>query len=206
MERLFAYIGRAALMGLAWGAAWLPFGLTGGWLSAGELEPQHFATFFLAVFCGAAFTGLAGIAGGRSRLDDLSPYRAAAWGAAAGAFAGMLPFVIGEAHGAISEYSAARNTLIVALTSLAAAMIASRRRLGALSPIRAAVLAAVASGLLTGVRDWMQATPNGRLQFLPIAAMGVLSVASALSAMLSPPIFRWFQKQNSPHLRQGYGG
>jgi len=38
---------------------------------------------------------------------------------------------------------------------------------------------------------------NGIERFLPVAVIGALTILSALSAFVSLPVARWFEKQNS---------
>jgi hypothetical protein len=198
MEKLVTCISRAALMGLAWAGAWVPIGVIAGPLFVGELEPEHIGgPLYTGLVCGTVFSALAGIASGR-RLGDLSAYRAAAWGAASGLFTGMLPFVLGEGHA--TDYEAAWSTAIVATSSIAAGIAASRRWLGALSPSRAAILAAVVSGVPAGGGLWIltSSSQNGLERFLPLFLTGGLTGLGALTGFLSPSIARWLRKQNSP--------
>lgn len=191
-------ISRAALMGLAWAGIWVLAGLVPARLIAGELEPEHIGgPFYVGFICGTVFSELAGIASGRRRLDDLSSYRAAAWGAAGGLFVGVLPFVLGDD----GSYSAGWAMSVVAISSIAAGVAASRHRLGELSLFRAAILAAVVSGLLAGVLPWILGNQNGIERFLPVAVIGSLTVLSALSAFVSLPVARWFKKQNREPLK-----
>jgi len=191
MKTLVTRIGRAAMMGLAWAGAWLPFGVLGGPLYAGELEPEHLGGPLYAGFvCGLVFAAVSGFASGR-RLGELSAYRAAAWGAVTGLFVGVLPFVMGG--GDTSDAQAGWMTLIVALIASAAAIAASRRWLGALSPSRAAALAGVVSGLI-GV---LSTLPDAQ-RYLPLSLMVGLSGLGALTGLLAPAAARWLHKQNSP--------
>ena len=89
---------RAALVGLAWAAAWLLPSLIGGTIRAGEVEPEHIGGALAGFPSGFLFAFFAGIASGRRRLGDLSLARAAASGALSGAIIGMLPWVIGSQH------------------------------------------------------------------------------------------------------------
>jgi hypothetical protein len=185
------------MMGLAFVAAWLPIGMIAGALYVGELEPEHIGgPLYTGLVCGTVFSVLAGIASGR-RLGDLSAYQAAAWGAISGLFTGMLPFVLGEGHA--TDYQAAWSTAIVATSSIAAGMAASWRWLGALSPSRAAILAAVVSGVPAGGGLWIltSSSQNGLERFLPLFVMGGLTGLGALTGLLLPSIARWFNKQNS---------
>jgi len=114
-------ISRAAMMGLAWAGAWVLAGLLPARLIVGELEPEHIGGPLYAGFiCGAIFSELAGMASGRRRLDDLSSYRAAAWGAMSGLCVGVLPFVLGDD----GSYSAGWATTVVAISSIAAGIAA----------------------------------------------------------------------------------
>ena len=100
MKTSFERIGRAALMGLAWAAAWVPVGVVAGGLIVGETEPEHIGGPLYAGFlCGAVFSAVAGIAASRRRLDEMSLARATAWGAVSGLAVGALPFVLGDQHG-----------------------------------------------------------------------------------------------------------
>jgi hypothetical protein len=200
MKSLVTRISRAAMMGLAWAAAWLPFGVVGGPLYVGELEPEHLGgPLYAGFFCGLVFAAVSGFASGR-RLGELSAYHAAAWGVVTGLFVGVLPFVLGG--GDTSDSQAGWMTLFIALIASAAAIAASRRWLGALSPSQAATLAGVVSGLI-GV---LSTLPEAQ-RFLPLALMGGLSGLSALTGFLSPAAARWLHKQNSPPASaKSYGG
>ena len=139
MERWITCFSRAAMMGLAWAAAWLLPSMIGGSIRDGELEPQHIGGALAGFPSGFLFAFFAGIASGRRRLGDLSLARAAAYGAASGALIGMLPFVIGDQH-----------------------------------------------------------APGDRpLWVLPVAVTVGMSALSAVSASVSLPIARWFNKQNT---------
>ena len=88
---------RALMMGLAWGALWVPVGVVGARMIVGELDPEHIGGPLYAGFlCGSVFSAVAGIASGRRRLGELSFLRAGSWGAVSGVLVGALPFVIGE--------------------------------------------------------------------------------------------------------------
>jgi hypothetical protein len=193
---LVTRISRAATMGLAWAAAWVLAGLLPARLIVGELEPEHIGGPLYAGFiCGTLFAELAGIASGRRRLAELSPYRAAAWGALSGLFVGVLPFVLGS--GDISDYQAVWATTIVATSATAAGFAAGRRRLGEGSIFPAAILAAVVSGLLVGAPLWFLATQNSIERFLPVAVIGGLTALSALSACVSLAVARSSKKHDS---------
>jgi len=99
MRTLGTQSGRAALMGLAWAAAWLLPSMVGGSIHVGELEPEHIGGALAGFPSGFLFALFTGIASGRRRLGDLSLGRAAACGAVSGALIGTLPFVIGDQHG-----------------------------------------------------------------------------------------------------------
>ena len=90
---------RALMMGLAWGALWVPVGVVGARMIVGELDPEHIGGPLYAGFlCGSVFSAFAGIASGRRRLGELSFLGAGAWGAVSGVFVGALPFVLGDEH------------------------------------------------------------------------------------------------------------
>jgi len=189
---------RAAMMGLAFAGAWLPIGMVGGPLYVGELEPEHLGGPLYAGFiCGVVFFALAGLASGR-RLGEMSASQTAAWGAVSGLFTGMLPFVLGEGHA--TDYEAVWSMAIVAICSIAAGMAASRGWLGALTPARAAILAAIVSGVPAGGGLWIltSSSQNGLERFLPLFLMGGLTGLGALTGFVLPSIARWLSKQNSP--------
>jgi hypothetical protein len=98
MATLATQFGRAALMGLAWAAAWLLPSLIGGSIRVGEVEPEHIGGALAGFPSGFLFAFFAGIASGRRKLVDLALARAGACGAVSGAIIGMLPFVIGDQH------------------------------------------------------------------------------------------------------------
>jgi hypothetical protein len=187
MNKWITPISRAAMMGLAWALAWLPFGVAGGRLLVGEVEPEHLAgPLFSGFLCGAMFTALTGMASGRRRLGDLSALRAAAWGAASGLFVGVLPFVLGDN----GRYQAGWSTTIVAISFMVTG-VAARRRLPELSSFRVATLVAVVTGLLSGVLPWILTNQNGIERFLPVALIAGLCVIGAVSALLSQSAARW---------------
>ncbi len=196
MKKSLTRISRAAMMGFAWAGVWIPIGALAARLIVGELDPPHIAGPLYAGFlCGTLFSGLAGIASGRRRLDELSPYRAAAWGALSGLFVGVLPFVMGT--GDATDYQAMWATIIVATSATAAAMAAGRHRLGDGSIFRAAILAAVVSGLPAGALLWFLTTQNRSPRFLPVAVIGVLTALGALSAGVSVALARTAKKYDS---------
>ena len=203
MQTWVAHISRAGMMGLAWAAVWVPAGMVTARLILGELDPEHIGGPLYAGFiCGAMFSELAGIASGQRRLDELSPVRAMAWGAASGLFGGVLPFVLGDN----GSYQAGWSLTIVAISAIAAGIAAGRLR--GLSFVRAATPAAVVSGVLAGVVPWILGNQNRSERFLPLAVIGALSLMSALSALVSPSIARWSKPHDSEasRLRQGSGG
>lgn len=98
METWVTRFSRAALMGLAWAAAWLLPSMIGGTIRAGEVEPEHIGGALAGFPSGFLFAVFAGIASGRRRLGDLSLARSAVCGALSGAIIGMLPTLIGSQH------------------------------------------------------------------------------------------------------------
>ena len=201
-------ISRAAMMGLAWAFAWVPIGVVGARVFVGELDPPHIGGPLYAGFiCGSIFSALAGLASGR-RLSEMSSAHAAGWGAASGALAGVIPFVIGDN----GSYNNGWATMIVATSSIAAAIVANRLRIGELSPSRAAALVAMVGGLLTGALQWFLTTENTIERWGPVALIGALALLGGLTAFVSPLIARW-QRPPSPEprrsttdIREGYGG
>lgn len=130
MKKWFERIGRAAMMGLAWGGAWVPVGALAGRLIVGELEPEHIGGPLYAGFlCGAIFAAVAGIAAGRRRLHELSLPRAGGWGAVSGVLAGGLWLVLVLASGDPPQWS------------LTAAVVGSLTLMSAVSGVGSALLA-----------------------------------------------------------------
>ena len=74
-----------------WAAVWIAGGVVLGPLYAGELEPEPIGGPLYAGFiAGALFSAVAGLASGRRRLADLSPFRAGYCGGLIGAVGGAL--------------------------------------------------------------------------------------------------------------------
>ena len=95
MKKWLIRISRAAMMGLAWAAAWVPVGSLAGWLMVGELEPEHIGGSLYAGFlCGAMFSIVTGIADGRRGLAEMSLSRSAGRGAVSGLLGGALWLVV----------------------------------------------------------------------------------------------------------------
>jgi hypothetical protein len=95
MKKWLIRIGRAAMMGLVWAAAWVPVGSLAGWLIVGELEPEWIGGPLYASFlCGAIFSAVAGIADARCGLDEMSLPRSGIAGAVSGLLAGGLWLVV----------------------------------------------------------------------------------------------------------------
>src|SRR5262245_10338737 len=86
---------RAAMMGLAWAAAWVPVGALVGSAIVGELEPEWIGGPLYAGFlCGAMFSVVSGVAGGRRRVDEMSLAHSGVRGAASGFLMGALWLVV----------------------------------------------------------------------------------------------------------------
>ena len=95
MKKAFNRIGRAAVMGLAWAAVWVPVGALAGWLLVGELEPEHIGGPLYAGFCcGAIFAVVARSKGGGVALDEMSLSRSGIAGALSGLLAGVLWLIV----------------------------------------------------------------------------------------------------------------
>ena len=95
MNKWLSRLSRAAMMGLAWAAAWVPVGSLAGSLIVGELEPEWIGGPLYAGFlCGAIFSAVAGLADGRRRLDQMSRSRAGVLGVLSGLLAGGLWVVV----------------------------------------------------------------------------------------------------------------
>ena len=91
MKKWLIRIGRGAAMGLGWGAAWVPVALLVGLIvdpNDSMDEPWLVVGMLPGFLCGAVFSAVAGIAGGRHGLDELSISRAGAWGVASGLLVG----------------------------------------------------------------------------------------------------------------------
>ena len=91
MKKWLIRIGRGAAMGLGWGAAWVPIALLVGQIvdpNDSMDEPWLIVGMLPGFLCGAVFSVVAGIAGGRHGLDELSFRRAGAWGVASGLLVG----------------------------------------------------------------------------------------------------------------------
>jgi len=142
METLVTRICRAAAMGVAWAAAWMPIGLVIArlfldphdtldepWIALGTLP---------GFFCGVLYAELAGIASSRRRLDELPVIRAAAWGAATGLLISALAHLAGVRIPQVDPDGIKRPvlvdpvaiivtvTLLSALSGIASALIARR--------------------------------------------------------------------------------
>lgn len=90
----------ALLMGLMWAAVWAPAGVLIGYIvdPDGSMDEMWVAVgAYPGLLGGVVFATVLGIVGRRRRFEKLSLGRFAAWGAGAGMFVGLLPFVIGEA-------------------------------------------------------------------------------------------------------------
>lgn len=97
MEKWVIRICRALMMGLGWGAAWVPIGVFVASLFVAELDPPHIGgPLYVGFTCGVIFSAVAGLASGRRRLDELSFSRAAASGAVAGAAIPLILFAVGD--------------------------------------------------------------------------------------------------------------
>jgi hypothetical protein len=95
MNRWRGRVGRAAMMGLAWAAAWAPVGAVSGWLVVGELEPEWIGgPLYAAFLCGATFSAVAGLAAGRRGLAEMSLLQSGARGAVSGLLVGALWLVV----------------------------------------------------------------------------------------------------------------
>jgi hypothetical protein len=90
-------------IGITWAVVWAPVAVFVGtqiidpdnsmdemWVMAGALP---------GFFSGVIFSIVVGIAARRQRLDELTIPRVAGWGAIAGLFIGILPFLIGDTNG-----------------------------------------------------------------------------------------------------------
>jgi hypothetical protein len=89
----------AVLMGLTWAAVWAPVGVLIGMIvdPDGSMDEMWVAVGAYPGFIGGVvFSAVLGIAARRHRFDELSLWRFAAWGAAAGLLVGLLPFALGE--------------------------------------------------------------------------------------------------------------
>ena len=190
MGTMMARIGRAAGMGLAWALFWVPMVALSSAMVVGELEPEHIGgPLYTGFACGAIFSALAGLASGRRTLERLPLGEAAVLGAVAGCATGMLPFVLGE--GKTTDYDAAWATLAVVLSMSAAGVVASRRWLGPITPLHAAMAAGMLAGLATAVVPWVVTSDDEFwIRWLPVSVIGVLTVLGSLSACVSVIMIR----------------
>ena len=88
------HIRRTVLTALTWGVVWAPLGvLTGSiWDPTDSMdEPWIALGAYPGFLCGLVFCAVLAIADGRHRLDELSPFRAGAWGAFSGLLVMALP-------------------------------------------------------------------------------------------------------------------
>jgi nitrate reductase gamma subunit len=112
----------AVLVGLAWAVAWAPVAVLIGLVvdpdgSADEMWPAIGA--YPGWVAGVVFCALVAMAEGRRGWAELPPFRAGAWGAAAGLLVGVLPFTIGEATTEIPLWQLAAM-VIGAITAMSA--------------------------------------------------------------------------------------
>jgi hypothetical protein len=133
MKESIAGARRAILVGLAWGAAWMPAGALAARQITGGVDPEHIAgPLYAGFFCGALFSVVAGIATGRRRLAELSPVHAAGMGAVGVPFLGVLPLLIGEASADFSWLlyvaGVGVTTLLSAVSAVLSVMLARRAR------------------------------------------------------------------------------
>jgi hypothetical protein len=182
------------MIGAAWAAVWIPIGvIVAARRGATELDPEHIAGPLYAGFlCGAMFAGLAGIAAGR-RLDELSPFRAAGWGAASGVFVGVLPFVIGDN----GRYQNGWATLVAVTAAIAAGTIA-RRWFGKGWFVRAATFAAALSGFAAGPLQWSLTTEGSIERWIPAAVIVGMTALSASSGFVSSWLARRLAHHDAP--------
>ena len=132
MEKWMTRIGRAALMGLAWAAAWMPIGILISLVvdPDGSMdEPWILVGTLPGFLCGAVFSGVIGTAAGLRRLDELSLSRAAALAAVSGLLVGLSWFALAVVSDGL------------ALWRLAVVVIASLTLLSALSAVASTLLA-----------------------------------------------------------------
>ena len=98
MEKWLIRLCRAAMMGIGWGAAWVPVSLSVGPVIerfTGLVDEPWFIAGVITGFpCGAVFSVIAGIATERRALDELPVGRAAALGAASGLLVGVAWLVL----------------------------------------------------------------------------------------------------------------
>jgi hypothetical protein len=140
MKKWLRRIGGAALMGLAWGAAWAPVAVLIGMIvdPDGSMDEMWVAIgAYPGFLCGVVFSAVVGIAEGGRRFDEVSRPRLAAWGAVSGLLVGVLPFVLGEPAGERSVWLLGivflfSTTLLSAVSAVGTAFLfrrAARKRL-----------------------------------------------------------------------------
>ena len=190
-------IGRACAIGAAWAAAWTPVGMLLGTWIVGELEPEHIGgSLYPSFICGTVFGGLAGTASGRRRINEMPAFRAATWGTAAGVFVGLIPFAAGE--GDFDRYQNEWKMTIIGMAVVVASMAAHLRWLGGLTAFRAAILAFVIATLVVGLLPVLLSGPKGLEPWSALVIVAALCpLLGGVSGFLSPPIARWWKKQDS---------
>lgn len=97
MTKWLRRIRNAALMALAWAAAWAPVGVLLGLIvdSDGSMDEMWVAVGgYPGFLCGVVFSVVLGVSRGRRRLAELPASRVRASGAASGVLVGSLPFVL----------------------------------------------------------------------------------------------------------------
>jgi hypothetical protein len=120
------HLRRAFLTALTWGVLWAPLGVVAGiiWDPNDSMdEPWIAVGAYPGFLCGLVFCVLLSIADRRRGLDELSPSRAAAWGALAGLIVMALPSLLGtpNVEHAFWQWRYAIVAAIVLLSSICAA-------------------------------------------------------------------------------------
>jgi hypothetical protein len=98
MKKWLRRIRSVVLMGLTWAVVWAPVSVLIGTIVDPDesMDEPWVAMGVLPGFvCGALFSAVLGIAEGRREFDELSLFRAVAWGTMSGLLVGLLPFALG---------------------------------------------------------------------------------------------------------------
>ena len=118
----------AALLGLAWAAAWAPVGVLLGLIvdSDGSMDEMWVAVGgYPGFLCGVVFCAMLGFAKGRGRFEEYPLARAGAFGAVSGVLVGALPFVVLVSNETGDPRGQLLGALIIASITLSSAVSAA---------------------------------------------------------------------------------
>lgn len=128
------------LVAVGWAVVWSPVGVLAGIIldPGGSLDEMWVAIgAYPGFLCGAVFSAVIGIAGGRRGLDELLLSRVAAWGAVSGLLVGVLPFLVGTVNTALPLWlwgvaTVGAVTILSSTSAVGTALIARMAKKGAL--------------------------------------------------------------------------